>query len=162
MSGLLQMRDNMSKFYIKTKSGEFIPVELNSIMNNDLHDRLIIVRVGSDDYPVSKNDLYETVKSFEDANVINKIRNVSVIVTPYQIDVGIESKDKIDDKTIYLQIKGGDMTFLEDEIKDMYKKIKSKHNNAVVLPSPLKIRDYQYIKDVLKRCQIRKDRRGKK
>ena len=151
----------MSKFYIKNKKGEFLPIELSSMMNEDLHDRLVIVKVGTDDHPVSKNDLHETVRSFEEANVINKIRNVSVIVTPYQIEIGLENKETINDKTIYLQIKGGDIALLEDEIKEMYRRVKQKHNNVVVLPTPLKIKDYQYARDILKRCQIRKERRGK-
>src|SRR5689334_2947013 len=140
----------MSKFYIKNKKGEFLPVELSSIMNEDLQDRLIVVKVGTDEHPVSKNDLHETVRSFEEANVINKIRNVSVIVTPYQIEIGLENKETINDKTIYLQIRGGDIALLEDEIKEMYRRIKSKHNNVVVLPTPLKIKDYQYARDILK------------
>lgn len=151
----------MSKFYVKNKKGEFLPVELNSIMKEDLQDRLVVVRVGTDDHQVSRNDLYETIRSFEEANVINKIRNVSVIVTPYQIEVGLENKEDLNNKTIYLQIRGGDVSTLEEEIKEMYRRVKNKHNNVVVLPSPLKIKDYQYARDVLKRCEIRKERRGK-
>ncbi len=68
----------------------------------------------------------------------------------------------LNEKTIYLQIKGGDVALLEDEIKEMYRRVKKQHNNVVVLPTPLKIKDYQYAKDTLKRCEIRKERRGKK
>ena len=152
----------MSKFYIKNKKGEFISIELNSIIKEDLQDRLVIVRVGTDEHPVTKNDLHETVKSFEEANVINKVRNVSVIITPYQIEVGLEDKTNLENKTIYLQIKSGtDISMLEEQVKEMYRKAKSKNYNIYVLPTPLKLKDYQHVRDVLKRCQIRRERRNK-
>jgi hypothetical protein len=149
----------MSKFYIKNGKNEFLPIELNSIINEDFQDKLVIVKVGNDVCQVSKKDLLETVKSFEEADVINKIKNVSFIITPYQIEIGVEDKTSIDDRCVYLQIKDCDIHFLEDEVKELYRRIKQKHKNVIVLPSPLKIKDYQYVKDVLKRCQIKKEKR---
>ncbi len=152
----------MSKFYVKNKKGDFIPIELSSIIKEDLQDRLVIVRVGTDDHPVNKSDLHETVRSFEEANVINKVRNVSVIITPYQIEVGLEDKANLTEKTIYLQIKSGsDISMLEEQIKEMYRKAKNKNYNIHILPTPLKVKDYQHVRDVLKRCQIRRERRNK-
>jgi hypothetical protein len=151
---------HMSNFYIKNKEGKFLPIELNSIINKDLDNRLIIVRVGTDKHPASMSDLDVTEESFRQADIINDL-DVSVILTPFQIDVDAVHKDELEDKCIYMQITGGDdIGMLEESLRKMYKKIRRKHEVAV-LPTPLKVKDYKKVKDILRRCKIRKDRRGR-
>lgn len=152
----------MSKFYFKNKKGEYLPVELSSIMSKDLSNRLVIVRVGSDDHPASMSDLDETEESFAQADVLNEPDNVSVIITPYQIDVDLVEKDEKDNKAIYLQITSGDdISMLEKKVQNMYKKLKKKLKDVIVLPTPLKIKDYNQFMDTMKRCEIRRKRRGR-
>lgn len=150
----------MSNFYIKTKGDKYVPIELSSIINRDLDNRLIIVRVGTDEHPASMSDLDVTEESFRQADIINDL-DVSVILTPYQIDVGVVRKEELEDKCIYLQISSGDdIGMLEENIKKMYKSLKNRHE-VKILPTPLKVGDYRKVKDILRRCKIRKDRRGR-
>jgi hypothetical protein len=152
---------NMSKFYMKNSRGEFLPVELKSIINKDLNDRLVIVRVGNDDQPASMDDLDETEESFANADVLNELNNVSVIITPYQIDIDAVKNESIEDKSIYVQISSGDdISALEERAKQIYRRL-SKKFDSVILPTPLKIKDYRQVKDTLKRCEIRRERRTK-
>jgi len=151
----------MSNFYVKNKKGEFIPIALSSIINKDLNNRLVIVTVGSDNYKASESDLERTEESFNDAHLIQDIDNISVIITPYQLSISVEDKSKMEDKNIYIQISSGDnIDMLEEQVKKIYKKIRKSFNNKiVVLPSPLKLKDYRQVKEVLKRCEIRRDKR---
>lgn len=152
----------MSKFYFKNKKGEYLPVELSSIMSKDLNDRLVIVRVGSDEHPASMSDIDETEESFAQADVLNELDNVSVVITPYQIDVDLVDNTEKDDKTVCLQITSGDdIGMLEKKIQNMYKKLRKKFKNTVVLPTPLKVKDYNQFMDTMKRCEIRRQRRGR-
>lgn len=150
----------MSNFYIKKKDGSYVPIELKSIINKDLDNHLIIIRVGTDDHPASITDLDKTEESFIEADIINDL-NVSVVITPYQIDIDVVTKEEIEDKELCLQISSGDdIGMLEDKLRKMYKQMKSKYE-VTVLPTPLKLRDYRKVKDILQRSQIRKDRRGR-
>jgi len=150
----------MSNFYIKNKEGKYLQVELKSIINKDLDNRLIIVRVGTDEHPATMSDLDVTEESFMQADIINDL-DVSVILTPYQIDVGVATKEEMEEKDLYLQISSGDdIGMLEDCIKKMYKSLKRK-SEVTILPTPLKVKDYRKVKDILRRCKIRKDRRGR-
>ena len=74
----------MSNIYIKNKKGEFLPIEINSILNKDLSNRLIVIRVGTDEHPASPEDLNETLRSFSNADVL-ELNDVSIILTPYHI-----------------------------------------------------------------------------
>lgn len=151
----------MSRFYIKNNKGDFLPVELSSIMSKDLNNRLVIVRVGTDEYPVSMSDLELTVESFSSAGVLQELSNVSIIVTPYQIDVGTINKSELENKCIYIQIiSGDDISALDEEIKELYRRL-NKNFDVAILPSPMTVKDYRQVQDTLKRCQIRRDRRSK-
>jgi len=150
----------MGNFYIKNNNDEYLPIDLSSIVNKDLDNHLVIVRVGTDDHPASLEDLEATEESFRQADVISDL-DISVILTPYQIDVGMADEEELEEKSLYLQVTSGDDTrMLEDIIKKMYKNIKRKFE-VTVLPTPLKIKDYIKVKDILRRCKIRKDRRSR-
>jgi len=151
----------MSKFYTKDKRGNFVPIKIDSILSKDLDNRLIIIRVGTDDYPVTPQDLDETQESFIQADVLADLENVSVIITPYQIEMDVLEKSKLKDKPIYIQIRGGDnIDMLTKTVKEEYNRLKKKHE-IVILPTPLKIREYHEVINTLKRCKIRKERRGR-
>jgi len=151
----------MSDFYIKNKKGAFLPIELSTYINKDLEGKLVIVRVGSDEYPVSVETLDETEESFNRADVLNDLEDVSIIITPYQIDIDIENKEDVDEKVLYMQITSGDdISSLTEMMKKMYKKLRNKFS-TVVLPAPLKLKEYKQVREILKRCEIRRQRRGR-
>lgn len=152
----------MSDLYIKNKKGEFVPIQLSSVINKDMNHRLVIIKVGNEHQKATEADLDKTEESFSKADVINGLDDISLIITPYQIDISIEDKSKMDDKNIYIQIASGDdVSFLEEQTRHIYKKIKKAFDNVVILPSPLKLKDYKQVKEVLKRCSIRRERRAR-
>ena len=150
----------MTEFYVKNKQGKFLPIELTQILGKELNGHLVVIRVGSDICQASALDLDETAESFSKADVLNDLDDISIIITPYQIDVSVAPKEEINNKNIYLQITSGhDILMLEEQIRKMYDNIKKKYE-AVVVPTPLKVSEYRQVQDILKRCQIRKERRG--
>jgi len=151
----------MSEFYIKNRKGEFLPVELSHYLSKDLKDRLIVVRVGTDNHPASMSDLDETEDSFNQAEVLSDLENVSVIITPYQIDVDVVNNEEIEGKKVCLQISSGDdIGMLESSIQKIYKKW-GKRFDLEILPTPLTVKEYRHIRDILKRCDIRRKRRSR-
>lgn len=148
--------------YIKNKNDEFIPVEISSVMSRDLNNRLVVVRVGTDDQPADLDDLDLTANSFAKADVLDDLDNVSVIITPYQISIDLLDEDEIEDKSICVQITSGDdISMLDDITKSIYKELKKRYSNITILPTPLKVKDYRQVKDTLKRCKMRKKRRSR-
>lgn len=151
----------MSEFYIKDSNDNYIPVNLGSIIGPDMNKNLLVMRVGSDKCPASMKDLELTEESFRQAEILHDL-DVSIILTPYQIDVGmVEDKKELDDKCLYLQIKRGDnISELEERVKETYRSLAAT-NNVVVLPSPMTFGEYKRMKDILMRCDIRKNRRSR-
>ena len=68
----------------------------------------------------------------------------------------------MEDKNIYVQISNGeDISILEEQARKLYMKLKKGFENVVILPSPIKLKDYRQLKEVLKRCTIRRERRAR-
>lgn len=152
----------MGDFYIKNKQGKFLPIDIKSIFGKDLNGKLVIVRVGTDEQSASTIDLDETEESFNRADVLNELDDVSIVITPYQIDISVLPQKELEDKSIFLQItSGSDVGMLEEQIRKMYNKLKNKHQIAVV-PTPLKVGEYRKVQEILKRCEIRRERRSGK
>lgn len=150
----------MSNLYMKNKKGEFIPIGVNSVLNKDMNNRLIVIRVGSDELPATPEDLNETLRSFSNADVL-ELNDVSIILTPYQITLEVLDESDVSNKSVCLQITSGDdIGMLEEQLRRIYKRLKKKHSNITILPTPLKVSDYRQVQDTLKRCKLRKDRRG--
>jgi len=148
--------------YTKTKSGEFIPIEINSIMNKDFNNKLVIVKVGSDMMPATLEDLEETERSFARATVLDEVDNVSVILTPYQIEIDLLEPEEIEDKHICIQIiSGEDISALDEQTKLIYKRLRKRYSNTTILPVPLRLKEYKEVKNIIKRCKLRKSRRGR-
>ena len=150
----------MSNLFVKNKQGDYLPVDINSVLNKDLNNRLIVIRVGTDDHPATPEDLTETLRSFANADVL-ELNDVSIVLTPYQISLEILDESDVEDKSICLQITSGDnLAMLEEQIRRMYKRVKKYHSNVTILPSPLTVKEYRQVMDTLKRSQLRKSRRG--
>jgi len=150
-------------FYIKSEDGRFVPVKLEKVISEeDLDNNLAVIRVGTDSHPASLEDIKLTQESFIAADMLDKVKT-SIIITPYQIEVGVTPLKELDDKAIYMQIVAGeDVGMLEESIRNSYRALKKRFSNLVILPTPLKISDYKSVKDTLKRCQIRRDRAGRR
>ena len=150
----------MNDLYIKNNKGKFIPININSVLNKDLNNKLLIVRVGTDEMPASPEDLNETLRSFANADVL-ELNNVSIILTPYQISLDILDESQINNKSLCLQVTSGeDISMLEEQLRKTYKRLKKKYSKITILPTPLTIKDYRQVQDILQRCELRKNRRG--
>lgn len=151
----------MSNFYVKNQEGKYLPIELNSIITKDMDKHLLVVKVGTEQNPASVADLKVTEESFRQADIMDDL-DVSIILTPYQIEIGAINEEELEEKNLYLQITNGDdIGMLEESVKQMYKSLRGKYNNVVVMPTPLKVKDYKKTKETLKRCEIRKNRRSR-
>ena len=148
----------MSELYVKNKKGEFIPINISSVLNKDLNNKLIVVSVGSESSPATEDDLNETIKSFAKAKIID-ITSASIIITPYQIKIEALNKSEIENKHICLQITHGDnVNELEDWIRKIYESL-SKSYNVAVIPTPLTTKEYNKVLDIMRLCKLRKSRR---
>lgn len=146
--------------YVKNDKNEFVPIKIDSIMSKDLNNHLVIVRVGNDEQAASLEDLDLTASSFSKADVLDELDNVSVIITPYQINIDLVDEREIDEKSICVQITSGeDISALDEATKQIYKRLKKNYNNITILPTPIKLKEYKQVKDTLKRCEMRKKRR---
>lgn len=149
----------MNELYVKN-NGKYLPIEIKDIINKEMDNSLIVVKVGTEENPATYEDIEATENSFIQAEVLGDM-DISIILTPYQIDVNIVDEEELEEKSLCLQISNGEnIEMLENIVKDMYRNIKDKYN-VTILPSPLKIKDYLKVKDVLKRCEIRKNRRNR-
>lgn len=149
----------MKELYVKNKEGDFIPIDINKVFGEDLAGHLVIVRVGTDANIASSSDLDATESTLLQADVLKKIRDISVLITPFQIEIDTVSEKEIGNKSVCVQItNGGDIGMLENKLQTLYNKIKNKFK-TVVLPIPLSIEEYRKIKETLKRLEIKKERR---
>lgn len=147
-------------FYIKNSRDEFVPIKIDKILNEDINDHLIIARVGSDENPARMSDVDLAEVMFRDSSVLKALNNVSIIVTPYQIDVDLIDYNELDNKKLSIQVSSGDdITILDTATKIMYRRLKKHYGDVVIMPSPLTLKDYRQVQDTLKRCKMRKNRR---
>lgn len=151
----------MSKFYIKN-GDKYLPVDIKkTFFTKELENHLVIVKVGDEECQVDSNGLDVTEESFIQADVLSNLKNTSVIITPYQIEVDVISQKEAENKQVCLQItSGNDMSMLSKHLREMYNKLKNKFD-LVILPSPLKVGEFRKVKDILKRSKLRRDRRYK-
>lgn len=148
--------------YIKNNKGEFVPIDISSVITKDLDNHLVIVRVGTDELPASAKDIDLTESSIAEASVLEDLGDISVIVTPYQLKIELLAQDEVENKSLCIQIgSGDDIGGLENNIKSMYRRLKNKFNDITILPTPVKIKDYMQVQDILKRCGLRKKRRSR-
>lgn len=147
--------------YVKNSKGKMVPVDISSVINKNLDNHLVIVRVGTDELPASTKDVDLTESSFAEASVLEDLGNISVIVTPYQLKLELLTQEEIEDKSLCIQIESGeDISGLEDNIKSMYRRLKNKFHDITILPTPLTIKEYREVESTLKRCKMRKKRRS--
>lgn len=148
--------------YIKNDNNEFVPVEIDSVMGKDLNNHLIIVKVGNEHQVATLEDIDLTASSFAKANVFDELDNVSIIITPYQISIDLVDESEVEEKSICIQITSGDdINALDETTKSIYKGLKKDYNNVIILPTPLKLKEYVQVVDTLKRCKMRKKRRSR-
>lgn len=151
----------MNNFYYKTDDGDYVQIELNKIASEDLSDGLMIVKVGTLDSIPTESVLNSVADAISSVRAVMD-HNISVITLSSDIGITVSEKDEEKSKCIYLQIadteKDEDIHRLEADLQNAYSALKGRHE-VVILPTPIKIEEYNKVKSILKRSRSRKSRR---
>lgn len=73
----------MKDLYVKTESGEFVPISIEKVFSNpsEWDNALILVRFGDENYAASQDDLDELFDTISGCDVVQDINNASFLVT---------------------------------------------------------------------------------
>lgn len=153
----------MSSFYTKTKSGEFVPITFKEIATKDWENKLILVRIGSEENPTKESEVEEAIDGLEEADVLENIECTSFLVSTYNLDFEIMgSLSEISKKYIAVRVSSADdlskLGPLQQKAKEQ---LRGKTKKTIVLPTPITVEEYAEVNDVLKRLKVRRQRRSK-
>lgn len=151
----------MENFYIK-KNEKYIPISFKDVLTKDWNNKLVIVKVGSDEVPATNEELEQTYDYISSADALDSLENTSFIVTMYNLQFEVLGDLKeIEEKYVSVRITGGDdLSKLGSLQKEAKKLLKNKTKKVVVLPIPLTVNEYKEVMEIKERCDIRKARRG--
>ena len=153
----------MGVFYKKIGREKYVPVEFRDIATSGWNDKLVVVRVGSDTHPAKESEVEETLASLEDADALNKLKNTSFLITLHEIDFKILGNPKeIRDQCVAVYVKSGeDLSKLGNLQKQARQQLREKSIKATIVPTPLTVDQYKEVMEVKRRCDTRRNRRGK-
>lgn len=147
--------------YCKDNSGNFIPVKINLYSVADLADKLIIVSVGDQAYDVTPEALAYISESFSESDIIKQAMQQSkaadLLIIPYNMNVSLASLQDLKNKTLNVII---DSNVDLNKYPELKQKMSKESYNAIFLPSPITISEYEEILLIKKRVEIRKKRYG--
>lgn len=153
----------MSRFYIKNSKGEFVPVEIEQVVSKDWDNKLVRVRLGTDERPATEEELAQAQEGLDNATVLEILRNTSFLITSYALEFDIMGDlDELKKKRVAVRVTGDDdLSKLGGLQKNAKEQLRNKVKKVVVLPAPLTVDDYQEVMKIKRRCDIRKSRRGR-
>lgn len=150
-------------FYMKNRNGEYIPIEFKKIVSKDWENNLVIVRVGTDEYPAEESDANRALDSLHDADALDELDNISFLITLHNIGFEVLGNlREIGEKYVLVKVTGDDdLSKLDDLQKDAKRQLRGKTKKVVIMPTPLTVDEYKEIKEIKDRVDNRKKRRGK-
>lgn len=152
----------MKNLYIKDNNGDFIPIKLELVSQEDFADKMMIITVGDENNNADTEILANISESFIKSEVIIDAMKRSIaadlLIIPYTIQFQLISKAEIETKNVYIRIDRDENIDNLPEIKEQVKKITGKNVN--ILPSTISIKEYIEIKAIKERTKIRKGRHG--
>ena len=153
----------MSEFYTKTKGGKYIPITFKKIITKDWENRVIVVRIGSDEHPAPAEELTETLDSLDNIDALETLENTSFLVSLHSIDFEIiGSVKEMSEKCVAISVTGSDdLSKLGSIQRQAKEQLRGKTKKVVVLPSPITVEEYSKVKEVLKRLEVRRLRRSR-
>lgn len=154
------MADNL---YIRNSNGRFVPISFKSIAVQEWEDKLIVVKLGSDEFPASEEDEEEVYEVIGKSDVLEELKGTSYIITKHNITFEVlDTLKNIQESAILVRINSTDphhkLKELEKEIKEQFK---DKTKKVIFLPAPLTFQEYTEISEIKRRCDLRRSRRGK-
>lgn len=153
----------MATFYTKTGKGKFIPITFKDIITKDWENKLVVVRIGSDEFPAEESEVEETLEGLSDADALEALENTSFLVSLHNLDFEIlGSLKEIGEKNIAVKIAAGDdLSKLGSLQKQAKAQLRGKTKKVVILPTPITVEEFAKVKEVLKRVEIRRARRSR-
>ena len=152
----------MSKFYTKNSDGNYTPIEFKQIATKDWENKLIVVRIGSDNCMASESEIEETLDCLNDADALENIDNTSFLITMHGISFEVLGNLKeIGKKCVSVKITGDDdLSRLGNLQKSAQEQLRGKTKKVIIMPTPLTVDDYKEVMDTKKRCDTRRGKRG--
>lgn len=153
----------MAEFYSKTKDGRYLPITFKEIITKDWENKLISVRIGSDEHPAKESEIGETLDGINDADALETLENTSFLVSLHNIEFEIlGSLKEVGEKYISVKVTGGDdLSKLDSLQKEAKKQLRGKTKKVVVLPTPITIDEYAEVRKIQQRLETRRNRRSK-
>lgn len=153
----------MSEFYTKTKNGKYVPITFKKIITKDWENKLVAVRIGSDEYPANESEIEETLDSLNDADALEMLENTSFLISLHSLNFEVVGSAKeIGEKYVAISVTGSDdLSKLGSLQKQAKEQLRGKTKKVVVLPSPITVEEYAKVKEVLKRLEVRRSRRSR-
>jgi hypothetical protein len=152
----------MKDLYIKDKNGNFVPIKLELVSQEDFANKMVLITVGNDKYDADTITLEHIRESFVKSEVIidamRRSISADLLIIPHSIKFELFSKDEIETKNVYIRVDKNDNIDNLPEIKAQIKKSTGKDAN--ILPSTISIKEYKEIKAIKERTKIRKERYG--
>jgi hypothetical protein len=151
-----------SDFYTKNSDGKYIPINFKNIVTREWENKLIVVRIGSDECPASESEIEETLDSLNDADALESLENTSFLITMHSLSFEVlDSVKEVGEKCVVVKVTGDDdLSRLGNLQKNAREQLRGKVKKVIVMPTPLSVNEYKEIMDIKKRCDTRRGRRG--
>lgn len=150
----------MRNLFYRNAKGNYIPVSLDSVLQTDFQNKLIMVKVGDSDSKVTQDDLENFYELFMGLEVVKEVMNTSanssILVVPNSVEMRLYSNHDIKTKKILVHVDESVMS--ASEITQKLENILEKE--VTVIPSSITLEEYLEVKEILRRSKIRKQRRG--
>ena len=150
-------------FYTKTKSGKYIPISFEEIVTKNWENKLVAVRIGSDEYPAEEDEIEETLESLSDADALDDLEGTSFLVSLHNLEFEVMgSLKEISEKHIAVQVTSSDdLSKLGSLQKIAKEQLRGKVKKVITLPVPITVEEYAKVREVLKRLEVRRARRSR-
>jgi len=152
-----------SKFYIKNDKGDFVPVEFEQVFTREWDNKMVWVRMGTEDLPATEDEMAQAQEMLDSATVLELIKNVSFVITSYALDFKVlASLDDLKSQVLAVRVTGDDdLSKLGGLQKNAKDQLRGSTKKVVVLPAPITVDEYQEVMKIKRRCDLRKARRGR-
>ncbi len=153
----------MSQLYHKGRDGKYIPIEFKEICTKDWHNKLIVVRIGTEEMKAPESEVDETWNGLNDADALGSLENTSFLITLHNLDFEVLGSIK-DIENQYVSIKvtsDDDLNKLGSLQKSAKDQLKGKTKKTIIMHAPLTVKQYKEVMEVKQRCDNRRTRRGR-
>jgi len=153
----------MTTFYKKTKDGNYIPITFTEIITKDWENKLIAVRIGSDENPADEHEIEETMECLRDDDALEMWENISFLTSVYNFSFEIVGTLKeVGEKHIVVRVTGADdlsnLGALQKMAKEQLRGITKK---VVFLPTDISVNEYREVNEIKQRISNRRARRSR-